>query len=263
MISSGNHYIIKEFVIINNAWVGSALCAAAIKTPTSILEFKRRYFYEFDKLSAFLSQLLALKRHNFPNLITFSFIQVGETAYNGDRKYSARRGERKESQLTPIRAFRRSASRINSVVFKSEQLQSSSMKRKEEVEQEEEIERLSSSAEQQQLDEEDEEDASRLLMYVDRIFPECGKTLDEFIHFSCVSTSEEDTLRMVTRGFRIFDAIANTLCKMHRAGFSYRVLRPNMVRILSSTTSKTFTVFLDSPDFLWDQLESDYLTQHV
>lgn len=98
-------------------------------------------------------------------------------------------------------------------------------------------------------------------MFVDSILPECGKTLDEFIAASNI-TSEEETLRMVTRGFRIFDNIANTLCKMHRAGFSYRVLRPNMVRILGGA-SKTFTVFLDSPDYIWDVKESEYLTKHI
>lgn len=115
---------------------------------------------------------------------------------------------------------------------------------------------------QQQLpgEEEGEED-SRLVMFVDSILPECGKTLDEFIAASNI-TSEEETLRMVTRGFRIFDNIANTLCKMHRAGFSYRVLRPNMVRILGGP-SKTFTVFLDSPDYIWDVKESEYLTKHI
>lgn len=71
---SGHTYVIKEFNIVNNSWTSSTQCSAVIRTPTATLEFKRRYFYEFDKLSAFLSQLLALKRLNFPNLITFSYI---------------------------------------------------------------------------------------------------------------------------------------------------------------------------------------------
>lgn len=73
--SNGNNvYVIKEFVIVKNEWVHTAICKSEIKTAKSLLEFKRRYFYEFDKMSAFLSYLLALKRMNFTNLLTFSYI---------------------------------------------------------------------------------------------------------------------------------------------------------------------------------------------
>ena len=92
-------------------------------------------------------------------------------------------------------------------------------------------------------------------MFVDRIFPDCGKNLEEVIN----STSPgEDILRICTKGFKIFDAIANTLCKMHRAGFSYRVLRPSMIRIFHSG-AKEFTAYLDSPDFIWRETELNYI----
>jgi len=60
----------------------------------------------------------------------------------------------------------------------------------------------------------------------------------------------------------VFDVIANTLCKMHRAGFSYRVLRPSMVRIFH-WGSRDLTAYLDSPDFIWNETETSYLAKNV
>lgn len=47
-------------------------------------------------------------------------------------------------------------------------------------------------------DNEDDEDDSTLVMYIDRIFPECGKTLEEFIQ---TINPSEDILRLCIRGF--------------------------------------------------------------
>lgn len=107
----------------------------------------------------------------------------------------------------------------------------------------------------------DDEEDSRLIMYIDRIFPECGKSLEEFM-YNVGSNPVEDMLRICTQGFKVFYSIANTLCKMHRAGFSYRVLRPSMVRIVQPS-SREMNVFLDSPDFIWDAVENVYLTKLV
>jgi hypothetical protein len=96
----------------------------------------------------------------------------------------------------------------------------------------------------------EDEDDSRLIMYIDRIFPECGRTLSEFIS-SVANNPADDILKICTYGFKAFYSIANTLCKMHRAGFSYRVLRPSMIRIVGAM-DKDMTVLLDSPDFVWD-----------
>lgn len=106
----------------------------------------------------------------------------------------------------------------------------------------------------------DDEDDSRLIMYIDRIFPECGKSLEEFIHHTAMNPVE-DMLKICTQGFKVFYSIANTLCKMHRAGFSYRVLRPSMIRIVQ--TQREMNVFLDSPDYIWDSVENTYLTKLV
>lgn len=49
---------------------------------------------------------------------------------------------------------------------------------------------------------------------------------------------------------------------MHRSGFSYRVLSPKMIRIIYSDT-KEFSAFLDSPDFVWGEVETIYLSKFV
>lgn len=48
---------------------------------------------------------------------------------------------------------------------------------------------------------------------------------------------------------------------MHRGGFSYRVLRPSMVRIIARNSD--VQVYLESPDFLWTCGESRYLESKV
>lgn len=47
-------------------------------------------------------------------------------------------------------------------------------------------------------DNDDDDEDSRLIMYIDRIFPECGKTLEEFIH---TMNPSDDILRVCIRGF--------------------------------------------------------------
>jgi len=106
----------------------------------------------------------------------------------------------------------------------------------------------------------EDEDDSRLIMYIDRIFPESGKSLEDFI-YAAASNPTEDILKICTYGFKVFYSIANTLCKMHRAGFSYRNLRPSMIKIM--TVNKDMNVYLDSPDFVWDTFENTYLTNVV
>ncbi|KAL4435095.1 hypothetical protein ABPG74_003588 [Tetrahymena malaccensis] len=226
--NANNMYVIKEYNIMKNEWIHSAICKTEIKTPQNLLEFKRRYFYEFDKMSAFLSYLLALKRQNFSNLLTFSYIQIGETQYNGGMFRSRKQNlqaqaaqDAKGKQGDMHQSVKRRQSLLN------------------------------------KQDPDDEED-SKLIMYIDRIFPECGKTLEEYIHSVAPG---EDINKICAKAFQVFDTIANTLCKMHRAGFSYRVLKPSMVRIFVS--NRQTHVYLDSPDFIWNEQESKYLQRRI
>jgi hypothetical protein len=51
---------------------------------------------------------------------------------------------------------------------------------------------------------------------------------------------------------------------MHKKGFSYRVLRIEMVKVVEEQENENnFLIFLDSPDYTWNEIEKNYLNKYV